>query len=142
MENGDRENGPDEIQVIADKMTSYEFVDDYVLVGRSSRNHITIRDAGISRVHCIIIRTGSRRYRVIDLGSSNGTFVNGGKVASCIMGPEDVIKIGNTVLIFHLSKKKYSSFFNSKGELKFPTSVEAGEDADTDVDLAAESDKP
>jgi pSer/pThr/pTyr-binding forkhead associated (FHA) protein len=131
------ESDREELNVIAEKMTSHAFNADYVLVGRSRRANVTVRDAGISRIHCIIIREGPHRYRVIDLASANGTHVNGRRVSSKIIGPEDVIRIGNTILFFHLSKKKFSTFFNEKGGLKEPKPKKSSEEADTELDLPA-----
>jgi pSer/pThr/pTyr-binding forkhead associated (FHA) protein len=128
-----------EIKILGERMSSYRFRDDHVTVGRSSRNHIVIRDPSVSRVHCIIVREISGRYRLIDLASACGTFVNGARVKSRVIGPEDAIKVGSTVLFFHLSREKLERCMDKKaGSRSVP---EADGDADTDfgsVDADAE----
>jgi pSer/pThr/pTyr-binding forkhead associated (FHA) protein len=68
-----------------------------VILGRSRRADIPIRDSLLSRKHCSIVptRTG---FQVIDLKSSNGTFVNGKRVEKQDLGFEDIVEIGNTVM--------------------------------------------
>lgn len=133
--NGSDKAELDEIRILGEKMTSYNFGRPYLLIGRSGGCDVSLRDAAVSRKHVIIIRESSRRFRIIDLSSGNGTYVNGERVKSRLIGSEDVIKVGNSVLFFRLSKKKYSSFFNAEGFLKDPSPKKAPEDADTDVDL-------
>src|SRR5437879_8958717 len=54
----------------------YEFVVPETTVGRGDHNMLTIRDASVSLTHCEILAYGPEVI-VRDLGSSNGTFVNG-----------------------------------------------------------------
>ena len=54
----------------------YEFVVPETTVGRGGHNTLTIRDASVSQTHCEILAYGPEVI-VRDLGSSNGTFVNG-----------------------------------------------------------------
>lgn len=50
-----------------------------VQVGRGTRNDIVIEDNEVSREHCRLVRAGEY-YELLDLDSSNGTFVNGHRV--------------------------------------------------------------
>jgi pSer/pThr/pTyr-binding forkhead associated (FHA) protein len=54
----------------------YEFVVEKTSVGRGDHNTLTIHDASVSQSHCEILVYGTEVI-VRDLGSSNGTFVNG-----------------------------------------------------------------
>ena len=69
-------------------------------LGRSSANDISIPDEGLSRNHCLIERSGENALRVIDLGSANGTYVNGEAVGNdavtLVVG--DVIEAGENAL--------------------------------------------
>jgi pSer/pThr/pTyr-binding forkhead associated (FHA) protein len=51
------------------------------LIGRATDCDLRLRVSEISRHHCII-RLGSAEATLVDLGSSNGTFVNGQRVRS------------------------------------------------------------
>jgi pSer/pThr/pTyr-binding forkhead associated (FHA) protein len=64
---------------------------DQITIGRDSTNGITINDAEISRRHARLTFQGGK-YILEDLGSTNGTFVNGQRLA----GPR-VLKTGEVV---------------------------------------------
>lgn len=68
-------------------------------VGRSQENAIVINDAMVSRRHLQIVHDDQGKTSVVDLGSANGTFVNGKRI-SCEtrLNPGDELRIGNTVL--------------------------------------------
>lgn len=69
-----------------------------VILGRSRRADIPIRDEILSRKHCSIVPVGSG-YRLFDLKSSNGTFVNGSRIEKQELKSDDIIEIGNTVMV-------------------------------------------
>jgi transcriptional regulator with GAF, ATPase, and Fis domain len=66
-----------------------------VPVGRDSSNSLTISDPALSRRHCIITREGNA-YRIRDLKSRNGTFVNGVAVKERLLQHGDQISIGDS----------------------------------------------
>jgi len=64
-------------------------------IGRGEDVSFKIDDQKISRHHCRIEPVPDGSYKLIDLGSSNGTFVNGTRVTEKILQPDDVIRVGN-----------------------------------------------
>lgn len=71
-----------------------------MVAGRHSSNRIHIKDPLASRRHCQIRRIDSDGFEVTDLGSYNGTFVDGVKASPTIWCPTgSVIEIGNTNLL-------------------------------------------
>ena len=65
-------------------------------IGRAPDNDLVLADSQISRRHAIIERAGEG-YRVTDLGSSNGTRVNGVLITRpTTLMPEDVVQVGDT----------------------------------------------
>ncbi|MEB3247851.1 MAG: FHA domain-containing protein [Microcystaceae cyanobacterium] len=75
-------------------------------IGRSKDNDITILDDTISRNHAILQTTDNGEFLLIDLGSSNGTFVNGRRVSVPIqLHHEDQITFGQTQLEFHSAER-------------------------------------
>lgn len=58
------------------KAQHFDIESDSITIGRSSENDIQIRDKYISRKH-LRVRQRGNRYFVKDLGSENGTFING-----------------------------------------------------------------
>src|SRR5437016_1571936 len=74
---------------------------DRFTLGRSSTNELCYaEDAGLSRQHLSIEKTGDE-WVVRDLGSKNGTLVNGVRITSAHpLGPNDRITAGHLVLEF------------------------------------------
>jgi pSer/pThr/pTyr-binding forkhead associated (FHA) protein len=69
-----------------------------VTLGRSSYASVVVNNPRASREHAVV-RPAAGRLEVVDLGSRNGTFVNGKRVVSiCALQVGDRIKIGTEVL--------------------------------------------
>jgi len=68
-------------------------------IGRDQGNDIQISDASVSREHAVII-SSSTDSRIVDLGSSTGTTVNGESVGGGKVGPGDVMSIGENKMSF------------------------------------------
>ena len=73
-------------------------------VGRAPDNDIVVADANVSRHHARIEHLGTR-YVLQDLGSTNGTFVNGAKVEEQSLKEGDVIVVGKTKLHFRREQR-------------------------------------
>ncbi len=71
------------------------------VVGRGSEADVTIGDAGSSRKHLEILWDGERAM-MRDLGSTNGTKVNGQKAREAALPPDTVLTIGRTDLVFRV----------------------------------------
>jgi len=73
-----------------------------VVLGRSSEADIPIDDTGVSRRH-LEIRTTDGTTSAVDLGSTNGSYVNGRKVAGSVeLTDGSTITMGRTKIIFRL----------------------------------------
>lgn len=77
----------------------YALDDHQTSVGRRDACDIVINDTSISRRHAQFEKT-SGRFWVVDLNSTNGTFVNGLPIEKVELNDGDVITLGKTVLIF------------------------------------------
>jgi hypothetical protein len=71
------------------------------VVGRGEAAQVRIADVGISRQHARVDFDGSRVV-ITDLGSTNGTAVNGSRVNAAALQPGDTVQIGTTTLTFRL----------------------------------------
>jgi pSer/pThr/pTyr-binding forkhead associated (FHA) protein len=70
---------------------------DVITIGREAGNGIVINDAEVSRKHTQFVFQGGK-YIVTDLGSTNGTFVNGQRLTGQhILQPGEVISLGEQI---------------------------------------------
>lgn len=69
------------------------------LIGRDEGMDFQLHDPSVSRRHALIERSGGA-YIIRDLGSSNGTFVNGMRVHETELLPNDRVRIGDTLFRF------------------------------------------
>jgi hypothetical protein len=63
-------------------------------IGREKGNDIRLKSSQVSRLHCAIHKQGNL-LRVTDMGSANGVFVNGKKIESATLRPNDRLTIGS-----------------------------------------------
>jgi transcriptional regulator with GAF, ATPase, and Fis domain len=77
----------------------YELDREVVSIGRAEENDVRVLEPDSSRHHCKILRTGAG-FKLVDLGSCNGTLVNGAKAQWKLLEPGDVIAIGATRIYF------------------------------------------
>ncbi|HEY8589007.1 MAG TPA: FHA domain-containing protein, partial [Naasia sp.] len=81
--------------------TRYPLKRGKVVIGRGSDADITIADSGTSRRHVEIVWDGSRA-QVTDLGSTNGTTLNGSRITQAPLPPDSVVQIGRTRIVFRI----------------------------------------
>lgn len=87
---------------VADQFAGEEFMlsEASNTIGRTEENYILLSDSSISRNHAKIINQ-NLNYSVIDLGSSNGTFVNNKLIKSeSPLKSGDLIRFGNVTFVF------------------------------------------
>jgi pSer/pThr/pTyr-binding forkhead associated (FHA) protein len=68
-----------------------------VTIGRAAINDIVLADSKVSRVHARL-QCSDKGLQLVDLGSANGTRVNGSPVESVAIAPGDVIELGDSTL--------------------------------------------
>jgi hypothetical protein len=79
----------------------FDLGDAVISIGRSNDNDVIVDDGEVSRHHCQLkLQHGA--YSLADLGSRNGSFVNGQPVSEIALGPGDVIRIGSTLIEFQV----------------------------------------
>jgi pSer/pThr/pTyr-binding forkhead associated (FHA) protein len=71
-----------------------------VSIGRALDNDVVIGDASVSRHHAAIEANGAG-YRVIDLDSQNGSFVNGQRIAEAPLTDGAAVRFGDAAYVFH-----------------------------------------
>ena len=78
-----------------------------ITIGRSEKNDLVLTDSSVSRYHAKIVKA-EKGYVINDLGSFNGTGLNGKSIQTGPLSHEDEIRIGMVKLNFITEKRKPS----------------------------------
>ena len=65
-------------------------------IGRALENELVVSDLQVSRYHAEFRAHPDGRYEIVDLGSHNGTYVNGQAVQRHLLGPNDIVGVGHS----------------------------------------------
>ncbi|MFF8828752.1 FHA domain-containing protein [Streptomyces sp. NPDC015131] len=88
-------------------------------IGRALENELVVSDLQVSRHHAEFHATPDGRFEIRDLGSHNGTYVNGqplAKSGSALIGPSDIVGVGHST--FRLVGDRLEEFVDT-GEVSF-----------------------
>ncbi len=83
----------------ADEGKQFDLSDTLVGVGRDAVNQIRLHDTEISRRHAEFYRC-PQGYRLRDIGSANGTYVNNQPITDVLLNSGDQIQIGQSLLVY------------------------------------------
>lgn len=79
--------------------SGYPLNKEQILIGRDVRCDIMFKDESVSRRHAEVIRL-AEGYLLRDLGSRNGTFVNGQRIQEYLLQEGDSLSLGDVDLVF------------------------------------------
>ncbi|MEV6936582.1 FHA domain-containing protein, partial [Streptomyces sp. NPDC051132] len=100
--------------------TFHEFALGRVMrIGRALENDLVVSDLQVSRQHAEFHATPDGRFEIRDLGSHNGTYVNGQPIAkggSALLGPSDIVGVGHSA--FRIVGDRLEEFVDT-GEVSF-----------------------
>src|SRR6185503_15143817 len=82
------------------KGTTFTLSEAETLVGREPGNSLRLDDPSVSRQHCFIKRDDYDVFKIMDLDSFNGTFVNDVPIKEQRLNHGDQITVGDTLLLF------------------------------------------
>ncbi|WP_191564189.1 FHA domain-containing protein, partial [Janibacter melonis] len=86
----------------------YPLMSAMTVLGRDESADVVLDDPGISRRHAEVRVTNDGPHQVAhlrDLGSTNGSYVNGEQVDACPLHDGDRITVGRTSVIFRLARR-------------------------------------
>ena len=85
-------------------------------IGRTSGNDLVLSDLEVSRDHAELRRSPVGSYEIIDLGSTNGTYVNGQQISAAVLTENDLVSIGHST--FRLKGDELRQYID-EGEISF-----------------------
>ena len=85
--------------LVDDELKVFYLAKDSVIIGKLPENDIELADNTVSRQHCRLQRT-AKGFKLSDMHSTNGCYVNGRRVQSKALEVGDRITIGRTILSY------------------------------------------
>ena len=90
--------------VLSDQITTqkeHELTEDLYTIGRTDAQNICLPDSTVSSQHCELTRNDDGSYSVQDLGSSNGTRINGVRIMEQKLVHSDILQVGGIEILYH-----------------------------------------
>jgi ABC-type multidrug transport system ATPase subunit/pSer/pThr/pTyr-binding forkhead associated (FHA) protein len=85
-------------------------------IGRALENDLVVSDLQVSRFHAEFRALPDGHYEIVDLGSHNGTYVNGQPIQRHLLAPQDIVGVGHST--FRLVGDRLEEFVDT-GEVSF-----------------------
>ncbi|MFI6758272.1 MULTISPECIES: FhaA domain-containing protein [Micromonospora] len=89
------------VRLVSGDGRSYPLQMGSTVIGRGDQANLRLPDVGISRRHARLDFDGAQVV-LTDLGSTNGTMVNGQRVSAVALNPGDMVQLGTTTLTFRV----------------------------------------
>ena len=93
-------------------------------IGRLAENALQIEDASVSSSHAEIFAENDRFF-VRDLGSTNGTFLNGEKIEKSLLHEGDELRFGSVITRFGISEAPPENFSDAPANLPTEATTES-----------------
>jgi 8-oxo-dGTP diphosphatase len=90
--------------------------DKAIRIGRTPDNDLVVSDLDLSRHHAELRKSPAGSYEIIDLGSHNGTFVNGKRVSWAALTDQDIVSIGHST--FRLAEGELWQFADDDSQTR------------------------
>ena len=79
---------------------------DTAVVGRGQFSEVRLNDPTVSRRHAEVRRAEGGRFMLADVGSLNGTWVDGAIVSKAVLRDGSTIQIGTFRMVFHTNARR------------------------------------
>jgi DNA-binding NtrC family response regulator len=93
------------ITTVGGRAREHLFDSSTITIGAMEDNDLVVSDDTVSRYHCRIVQEDNA-YLLVDLGSTNGTFINRVRIKEAYLKPGCTIGLGNTEVKFHAADEK------------------------------------
>src|SRR5688500_6795068 len=102
------------------EVTAKDYDRDIIKIGRLASAHLCLDDEKVSRIHSVIEVSPEGQMSITDMGSVEGTYVNGKRVNKGALAIGDAIRVGNTTIRVETATEVATA--------NIQTAVAAGED--------------
>jgi hypothetical protein len=116
----------------SDLLETQVFERDIIKIGRLASAHLRLEDPKVSRIHAVIEISDAKEAAIIDMGSAEGTRVNGEKVSRARLKHGDEIGLGDSRLVVVLDDVEIAALKGGEGAAVAP----AADPAVTDITRA------
>jgi signal transduction histidine kinase len=114
----------------ADEGKQFEISGSVLGLGRDATNAVRLHDTEVSRRHAEF-RESEGSYSLVDVGSVNGTFINGQPIREAVLQAGDHIQIGQTILIYSAGRGEAQTETDladrirmiTRHDLEFPSAI-------------------
>ena len=109
-------SGTSKLIVLSEQITTqklYNLSEEVYTIGRVEDQNICLPDSTVSSQHCEIIRNDDGSYHVQDLGSSNGTRINGVRITQQRLEHSDILQVGGIEIMYHCEGSNFGTEQNS-----------------------------
>ena len=79
---------------------SFELTESFIRIGRSEEAEVSIVDGTISGIHCELLLQEDGNYLAKDLGSTNGSRINGDKFTEKTLVNSDILQVGEIEILY------------------------------------------
>ena len=93
------------VSSVGGRVREHSFEQGEITIGAVEENDLVVNDETVSRYHCKIVQEDTG-YVLVDLGSTNGTFINRVRIREGFLKPGCTIGLGNAELKFHAADEK------------------------------------
>ncbi|MCA9132909.1 MAG: FHA domain-containing protein [Planctomycetales bacterium] len=94
-------------------------------IGREASNQIRLYDTEVSRIHARILKKDENQHEILDVGSSNGTYVNSRRITRQVLQSGDRVQVGRTLLIYTGGPEPHST--RSRDDVEIVTNRQMSE---------------
>ena len=112
---------------------SFSITREVTVIGRREDCDFRIPLGEVSRKHCRLVRDG-QQFRVEDLGSSNGTYVNGKRIQEASLNPGDTFQIGPLAFVLQVDGQPEDEEVNPVWANAKPIAGQGDESSEGDFD--------
>ncbi len=113
-----------EIYAGSNLLREERFDREIIKIGRLASAHLKLDDPKVARIHAVIeASSGGDGYSIIDMGSTDGTFVNGERVSKEKLADGDEVQVGDCKLIVSIEEVAESAPLKSAPPTVPPPSV-------------------